>query len=89
MTPVELLAASPALFILLSVLLGLIVGSFLNVVIYRLPLMMERDWRAQCAELLGQPAAAAKHRSVTQRKTAGPPRARTISWMDRARGMVR
>lgn len=56
MTPVELLAASPALFILLSVLLGLIVGSFLNVVIYRLPLMMERDWRAQCAELLGQPA---------------------------------
>ncbi len=33
-------------------LLGLIVGSFLNVVIVRLPLMMERQWRAECAEAL-------------------------------------
>jgi leader peptidase (prepilin peptidase) / N-methyltransferase len=32
--------------------LGLIVGSFLNVVIYRLPIILEREWRAQCAELL-------------------------------------
>lgn len=31
--------------------LGLIVGSFLNVVIYRLPIMLEREWRAQAAEL--------------------------------------
>lgn len=38
-----------------AALLGLIVGSFLNVVIHRLPLMMERDWRAQCAELAGAP----------------------------------
>ena len=43
-------------FIPLCVLLGLFVGSFLNVVIYRLPLMMEQEWRTQCAELLGQPA---------------------------------
>jgi leader peptidase (prepilin peptidase)/N-methyltransferase len=35
---------------------GLVIGSFLNVVIYRLPLMLERDWRAQAAELLS-PAA--------------------------------
>lgn len=56
MTPLEPLADSPTLFIVLAVLLGLIVGSFLNVVVYRLPLMMEREWRAQCAELLGQPA---------------------------------
>jgi leader peptidase (prepilin peptidase)/N-methyltransferase len=55
MAALELLADWPALFISLAVLLGLIVGSFLNVVVYRLPLMMERDWRAQCAELLGQP----------------------------------
>ena len=34
---------------------GLCVGSFLNVVIYRLPKMMERAWRADCAELAGQP----------------------------------
>ena len=34
-------------------LLGLCVGSFLNVVIHRLPLMMERGWRIESAELLG------------------------------------
>ena len=33
-------------------LLGLVIGSFLNVVIYRLPIMLERDWRSQAAELL-------------------------------------
>ena len=37
-------------------LLGLCVGSFLNVVIYRLPKMMEQDWLAQCAELRGEAA---------------------------------
>jgi leader peptidase (prepilin peptidase) / N-methyltransferase len=31
---------------------GLVIGSFLNVVIYRLPIMLERDWRAQAADLL-------------------------------------
>jgi leader peptidase (prepilin peptidase)/N-methyltransferase len=35
---------------------GLAIGSFLNVVIHRLPKMMEREWRAECAELAGQPA---------------------------------
>jgi leader peptidase (prepilin peptidase)/N-methyltransferase len=34
---------------------GLCVGSFLNVVIHRLPKMLDRGWRAQCAELSGQP----------------------------------
>ncbi|MDE2304191.1 MAG: prepilin peptidase [Gammaproteobacteria bacterium] len=51
-------AASPPLFAGLSLVLGLLVGSFLNVVIHRLPLMLERDWRAQAAEVL-QPSAAA------------------------------
>ncbi len=36
-------------------LLGLVVGSFLNVVAYRIPIMMERAWRAQCDELKSQP----------------------------------
>lgn len=35
------------------VIVGLVIGSFLNVVIYRLPIMMERDWREQCESLLG------------------------------------
>jgi leader peptidase (prepilin peptidase)/N-methyltransferase len=47
----QLLQESPVVFITLSCLLGLIVGSFLNVVIHRLPKMMEQDWRMQCAEL--------------------------------------
>jgi leader peptidase (prepilin peptidase)/N-methyltransferase len=36
--------------------LGLILGSFLNVVIHRLPLMLQKDWRGQCRELLELPA---------------------------------
>jgi leader peptidase (prepilin peptidase)/N-methyltransferase len=37
-------------------LIGLCIGSFLNVVIHRLPLMMERAWKLEGAEMLGQPA---------------------------------
>ena len=46
------LMQQPLLFALLAGLLGLFVGSFLNVVIYRLPVMMQRSWRSQCQELL-------------------------------------
>lgn len=46
--------ARPAAFPWLALGLGLCVGSFLNVVIHRLPRMMERAWRADCAELAGQ-----------------------------------
>ncbi len=35
-------------------LLGLLIGSFLNVVIYRLPVMMEAQWKAECADMAGQ-----------------------------------
>jgi leader peptidase (prepilin peptidase) / N-methyltransferase len=40
----------------LAAVIGLLVGSFLNVVIYRLPQMLERQWEAECAVLGGQPA---------------------------------
>lgn len=46
-----LLKTSSALFVSLSALIGLVVGSFLNVVIYRLPKMMERAWHLNCQEL--------------------------------------
>ena len=47
-----LYAAQPVLFAGSVFVLGLVMGSFLNVVIYRLPIMLEREWRAQAAELL-------------------------------------
>jgi leader peptidase (prepilin peptidase)/N-methyltransferase len=48
---IDLLASSPALFIGCCLVLGLVIGSFLNVVIHRVPIIMERQWREQCAEL--------------------------------------
>ena len=53
-----LLAADmgPGLVAALVGILGLLIGSFLNVVIYRVPRMMERQWAAECAELNGVPA---------------------------------
>ncbi|MGI9201375.1 MAG: prepilin peptidase [Woeseiaceae bacterium] len=47
----ELLAQSPEIFVLIAFLFALLVGSFLNVVIYRLPIMMFREWHEQCKEL--------------------------------------
>lgn len=44
----------PAVFTFMCGILGLAVGSFLNVVIHRLPKMMEYDWHCQCAELRGE-----------------------------------
>ena len=46
---------SPLIDAGLAGLLGLLVGSFLNVVIFRLPQMLERQWSAECAELAGKP----------------------------------
>jgi leader peptidase (prepilin peptidase)/N-methyltransferase len=66
-----MLAANPAAFAALAALFGLAIGSFLNVVIYRLPLMLERQWRAQCAELTGP--------------TATPPREALSLWRPRSR----
>jgi leader peptidase (prepilin peptidase)/N-methyltransferase len=48
--------AQPAVFPWVALAFGLCVGSFLNVVIHRLPRIMEREWRSQCAELEGREA---------------------------------
>nr|WP_286947606.1 A24 family peptidase [Pseudomonas sp. UBA6718] len=55
MQPIDFLACNLPAFVLLSTLLGLLIGSFLNVVIYRLPVMMQRDWRQQAREVLELP----------------------------------
>ena len=46
--------SQPAVLPWLALVFGLCIGSFLNVVIHRLPKMMEREWRAECAALAGQ-----------------------------------
>jgi leader peptidase (prepilin peptidase)/N-methyltransferase len=69
MSVFELLASSPGLFVGTCLVLGLLVGSFLNVVIYRLPVILDRQWREQCAELHGveAPKAAAPFNLVVPR----------------------
>ena len=54
---VDLLGQSPALVQACAAILGLLVGSFLNVVALRLPAMMERAWRRECVEVLATPGA--------------------------------
>jgi leader peptidase (prepilin peptidase)/N-methyltransferase len=53
------LTLSDPVLVLAVAIVGLAIGSFLNVVIHRLPRMMEAEWKAQCAELAGAPAAGA------------------------------
>lgn len=49
------LTSYPSALLVVALLLGLVVGSFLNVVIHRVPIMLERTWRRQCEELAGKP----------------------------------
>ena len=64
----SLLNQSPALALAVALIAGLCVGSFLNVVIVRVPRMMELEWQQQAAELRGeQPAATAPFNLVTPR----------------------
>jgi len=52
MSIIDLLQSQPVTFVVTALILGLLVGSFLNVVIYRLPVMMNTEWQQQCNELL-------------------------------------
>jgi leader peptidase (prepilin peptidase) / N-methyltransferase len=65
-----LYAGNLALFAGTVFVFGLVIGSFLNVVIYRLPIILERDWRTQAAELLTPPGQAAAPSAVPP---AAPP----------------
>ena len=65
MALLDLLASNTAWLLAITALLGLMVGSFLNVVIHRLPLIMQRDWRSQCAEYLEQPEQAPADEAIS------------------------
>ncbi len=64
--------AQPAVLPWVALAFGLCVGSFLNVVIHRLPKMMEREWAAQCAELEGRTAPAAAPYNLVVPRSACP-----------------
>ncbi|MEW6313795.1 MAG: A24 family peptidase [Pseudomonadota bacterium] len=68
----EALQAYPALFVAVCAVLGLLVGSFLNVVIHRLPKMLERDWQAQCAQINNQPTVDAPRFNLVVPRSACP-----------------
>ena len=74
MSVIELLASSPAVFVGICLVLGLAVGSFLNVVIYRLPVMLDRAWREQCRELSGEAASATLPAGAPERFNLAVPR---------------
>ncbi|MEO8858094.1 MAG: A24 family peptidase [Burkholderiaceae bacterium] len=73
---------SPAVDAGIFGLLGLLVGSFLNVVIHRLPKMLEAEWAANCAELSGAEASASKPFNLMQPRSRCPSCGHTICWYE-------
>jgi len=64
--------AQPSVLPWVVLLFGLCVGSFLNVVIHRLPKMLERQWRTECAELAGTPAPPSERYDLVQPRSTCP-----------------
>ena len=62
--------------------LGLLIGSFLNVVIYRLPLMLETQWKAECAELSGKEAPPAEKFNLAVPRSRCLKCGHQISWYE-------
>lgn len=73
---------SPTLLAALASLLGLCIGSFLNVVIHRLPKMMEREWHIQCADLRGEAPSTAEPLSLITPRSRCPACAHPISALE-------
>lgn len=68
--------------IALAGVLGLLIGSFLNVVIHRLPKIMERQWAAECAQLAGQPAPAGEPYNLLVPRSRCPHCGHAIRWYE-------
>lgn len=58
---IDFLRDNSGMYLVFIALVGLTVGSFLNVVVHRLPIMMQRDWREQCHEFLPHSVSPAEH----------------------------
>lgn len=57
----SMLINNPWMFVVFVFVFGVLVGSFLNVLIYRLPIMMKNDWEAQAKDVLGLPSETREH----------------------------
>ena len=79
---IQLLQDSPFFFITLCGIIGLLVGSFLNVVIHRLPKMMECEWQAHCDELAGKETSPSPHYSLLAPRSACPHCGHAINAME-------
>lgn len=66
----------------LAAVCGLAVGSFLNVVVYRLPKMMEQAWRTECHELIGTPLAPQARLNLAVPRSYCPVCAHPIPWYE-------
>lgn len=81
----HLSALNPATLYTLAIILGLLVGSFMNVVILRLPAVLLHDWRCQCRELLGldsDQAPEATPTGIATGRSRCPSCTRQIAWYD-------
>ena len=83
LTPLsELLRNNSAVFVTFSVIFGLLVGSFLNVVIHRLPKMMEREWHANCLELQNKEVLSQTKYNIVTPRSACPTCGHNISALE-------
>jgi leader peptidase (prepilin peptidase)/N-methyltransferase len=74
--------ADPVVFALVAGFFGLTIGSFLNVVIHRLPIIMERDWAAQCAEFRGEAPPAFEALTLARPRSRCPQCGHSITAME-------
>lgn len=78
----EIFAQSPGLFVSFAAVLGLVLGSFLNVVIHRMPKMLERECREQCAWLQGREPDSSERYGLVVPPSACPQCGHAIRWYE-------
>ncbi|AFJ03362.1 Leader peptidase (Prepilin peptidase) / N-methyltransferase [Methylophaga frappieri] len=82
MPVVDLLVSSTLAFVITATILGLLIGSFLNVVIHRIPLIMQRDWERQCHELMDSKAPTQSTLTLSRPRSRCPDCGKAIPALD-------